>query len=102
MTEQPMLTLYGKVVNVYVQPGGTNRKGEEYDPQDKVQLVGSFPVETGGHRLDIVTLSTEDGEIFRKLENRHVRVPVGVYAARSAVGFYIPRGAKPQLVQQAQ
>lgn len=30
--------------------------------------------------------------------NKMIRVPVGVYALGKSVGYFIPQGAKPQLV----
>ena len=30
--------------------------------------------------------------------NKTIRVPVGVYALGKSVGYFIPQGAKPQLV----
>ena len=47
----PMFTLCGQVMNVYVQPGGTSKKtGEDYDPRDKVQILGSLPMQGGTHK----------------------------------------------------
>ena len=55
---EAMFTLCGQVANVYVQPGGTSKKtGEDFDPRDKVQILGHLPVSTGGHKLELVTLN---------------------------------------------
>lgn len=94
-----MFTLCGQVANVFVQPGGTSKKtGEVFDPRDKVQILGHLPMTTGGHKLELVTLNVEDATIFKAAMNKTVRVPVGVYALGKSVGFFIPQGAKPQLV----
>ncbi len=97
---EAMFTLCGQVANVYVQPGGTSKKtGEEFDPRDKVQILGHLPLATGGSKLELVTLNVEDARLFQSALNKTIRVPVGVYAVRQTVGYFIPQGAKPQLVQ---
>jgi len=98
----PMFTLCGKVANVFIQPGGTSKKtGEVFDPRDKVQILGSVPVATGGHKLELVTLNVEDATIFQNLLSKLVRVPVGFYSIGKTVGYFIPQGAKPLLVASA-
>jgi hypothetical protein len=94
---EPMFTLCGQVANVYIQPGGTSRKtGEVFDPRDKVQILGSLPLQGGGHKLELVSLNVEDARVYQTLMGKHVRVPVGVYALAKSVGYFIPQGAKPQ------
>lgn len=96
---QPMFTLCGQVANVFVQPGGTSKKtGEAFDPRDKVQILGHVPLPDGKTKLDLVTLNVEDARLFEAAMNKTIRVPVGVYALGKAVGYFIPQGAKPQLV----
>lgn len=96
---EAMFTLCGQVANVYAQPGGTSKKtGEAFDPRDKVQILGHIPLQGGGSKLDLVTLNVEDARLFQAAQGKTVRVPVGVYAIGKAVGYFIPQGAKPQLV----
>jgi hypothetical protein len=96
---EPMFTLCGQVANVYIQPGGTSKKtGEVFDPRDKVQILGSLPLQGGGHKLELVSLNVEDARVYQTLMGKHVRVPVGVYALAKSVGYFIPQGAKPQLL----
>lgn len=99
---EAMFTLCGQVVNSFVQPGGTSKKtGEVFDPRDKVQILGHIPLQGGGTKLDLVTLNVEDARLFQAAQGKTVRVPVGVYAIGKAVGYFIPQGAKPLLVQGA-
>lgn len=96
---EAMFTLCGQVANVFVQPGGVSKKtGEEFDPRDKVQILGHIPLQGGGSKLDLVTLNVEDARLFQAAHGKTVRVPVGVYALGKSVGYFIPQGAKPQLV----
>lgn len=99
---EAMFTLCGQVANVYVQPGGTSKKtGEVFDPRDKVQILGHLPLPAGGHKLELVTLNVEDARVFQSALNKKIRVPVGVYAIGKSLGYFIPQGAKPSLVQSA-
>jgi len=85
---------------VYVQPGGVSKKtGEEYNPRDKVQIIGHLPLHTGGHKLELVTLNVEDARPYEAALNKTIRVPVGVYAVGKSVGFFIPQGAEPTFEQ---
>ncbi|MNG22222.1 hypothetical protein D3C84_1066810 [compost metagenome] len=96
-----MFTLCGQVANVYVQPGGVSKKtGEEYDPRDKVQILGHLPMPDGGKRLELITLSVEDARPFQAATGKRIRVPVGCFASGRSVAYFIPRGAAMTLVPQ--
>ena len=41
-----MIKLEGTVINTFRVDGGTNKKGEEYEARDKVQLLGSLNFQT--------------------------------------------------------
>lgn len=91
----PMFQLQGKVVNVYVSPTGVNKKtGEEYGGQDKVQIMGQIPLADGQFKMELIDLTTDQGETLKKMEGREVKCPVAFYNSRGAVGFYIPKGHK--------
>jgi hypothetical protein len=90
-----MFQLSGTVVNVYVAPKGVNKKsGEEYGGNDKVQIMGQIPLPDGQFKMELVDLSTDQGESLRKMEGKTVSCPVAFYVSRSAVGCYIPKGHK--------
>ena len=91
----PMFQLSGKVVNVYVSPKGVSKKtGEEYGGQDKVQIMGQIPLSDGQFKLELIDLSTDQGDVLTKMEGRDVKCPVAFYNSRGSVGFYIPKGHK--------
>ncbi|MGC3003671.1 hypothetical protein ACPF8X_36190 [Streptomyces sp. G35A] len=95
-----MFTLCGQVANVFVQPGGTSKKtGEAFDPRDKVQILGHVPLPDGKTKLDLITLNVEDARLFEAAQGKTIRVAVGTYALGKTVGYFIPQGAKPALVQ---
>ncbi|MNZ60835.1 hypothetical protein D3C78_789100 [compost metagenome] len=96
---EAMFTLCGTVTHVFEQPGGVSKKtGEEFDPRDKVQIMGQLPLPNGQSRFELLTLNTEDAGLFAQAVGKKVRVPVGFYALGKSVGYFIPRGGKPLLV----
>lgn len=93
----PMFTLNGQVMNVFKTPKGLNKKtGEEYDSQDKVQIMGQLPVrDTADYRLDMITLTTDQANRFEALKGQHVSVPVGMIGrGKNDVLYFIPKGSK--------
>jgi len=96
-----MFTLTGQVVHVFESPKGVNKQsGEEYGGQDKVQIMGHMALPNGETRMELVTLTTDQGTELQKSLGRSVVAPVGFYHAKGAVGFFIPKGAK--IAPQAQ
>lgn len=96
---EPMFTLCGQVARIFEQPGGVSKKtGEAFDPRDKVQILGELPLPNGEHRLELLTLNTEDAALFQQAMGKRVRVAVGMYALGKSVGYFIPRGAKPAIL----
>ena len=96
----PMFRLTGQIVNVYVSPKGVSKKtGEEYGGQDKVQIMGQIPLPNGQFRMELVDLTTDQGEALKRIENQTVTCPVAFYVSRGSVGYYIPQGHKIQQVK---
>lgn len=82
-----MLTLNGIVQNVLHVPARTDKKtGEIYAAKDQIQIMAENTLANGEKRLELVTLSTEHPDAFRKLLGRSVSVPVGVFG--QGVTFY--------------
>lgn len=89
----PMFTLHGTVVHVFEAPKGISKKtGEEYGGQDKIQIMGNIILDNGQHRMELVTLTTDQGAAFQKLVGAPVTLPVAFYASKGGVGFYLPKG----------
>lgn len=94
-----MFTLTGQVVHVFESPTGVNKStGEEYGGQDKVQILGDLSLPNGETRKEMVTLTTDQGEMLKKAVGRSVVAPVGFYASKGTVGFFIPKGAQIALL----
>ena len=90
---KPMFTLTGQVMHVFEAPKGISKKtGEEYGGQDKVQVMGHIPLDNGQHRMELITLTTDQGSNFQTLMGRSVTLPVAFYVSGRAVGYYIPKG----------
>lgn len=92
---EPMFTLRGQVVHVFVSPIGINKDtGEEYGGQDKVQILGDVPIKGGETRKDMLTLTTEQGTQLKAAVGQSVIAPVAFYVNKGAVAFYIPKGSE--------
>lgn len=75
----PSLLLQGTVANVLHVPARTDKKtGEIFPAKDQVQIMSEMALPSGEKRLELVTLTTEHPEAFRRLMGRPVSVPVGV------------------------
>lgn len=86
-----MLTLNGLVQNVLDVPARTDKKtGEIYPAKHQIQILAENDLPNGQKRLDLVTLTTEHPEAFRKLIGRPVSVPVGVFGKE--ITYYALKG----------
>lgn len=87
-----MLTLNGLVQNVLDTPARTDKKtGEIYPAKSHVQIMAENVLQNGQKRFDLVTLTTDHPEAFRKLLGMPVSIPVGVFAA-GQVTYYALKG----------
>lgn len=84
-----MLTLNGTVLNVFDTPASTDKKTGEIRPAaTRVQIQAENTLENGQKRIDMVTLKVSDGELYKKLTGKPVRVPVGAFIANGAILYY--------------
>lgn len=84
-----MLTLNGVVLNVFDTPASTDKKTGEIRPAStRVQVQAENTLENGQKRFDMVTLKVTDGEVYRKLQGKPVRVPVGAFVAGGSIMYY--------------
>lgn len=97
-----MFTVTGQVLKTFTQPGQVDKEtGEVGKPSVKVQIMGEMPVKGGDSRLDLITLTVEDGKTFETLQGKHVRLPLGFFApAKGSIVYYIPKGSKPEIVPE--
>lgn len=97
-----MLTLNGIVQNVFRVEASVDRKtGESIPARDKVQVMAENVLQNGEKRMELVTLTVEQGEPFRKLQGKQIRLPVGVFAVGAGVQFYALKGQGiPEAVAQ--
>lgn len=84
-----MLTLNGIVLNVFDTPASTDKKTGEIRPAStRVQIQAENTLENGQKRFEMVTLKVQDGETYKKLTGKPVRVPVGAFASGGSVLYY--------------
>jgi len=91
-----MIEMIGTVVNTFATPAGTNKKGEDYEGKDKIQLMGELVMPNGETRMELVTLTVEDLSPYVDMINKRIRVSIGVMAtgARSVL-FFVRKGSTP-------
>lgn len=88
-----MLTLNGIVLNVYDMPSRTDKKtGEVIPATTRIQLQAENTLQNGQKRIEMHDLKVTNGDPFRKLLNRPVRVPVGAFPVGNSVQFYALNG----------
>jgi hypothetical protein len=84
-----MLTLNGKILNIYEAPKGVNRDtGEAYGGQNRIQLMCENMLRNGELRMELVDLSVDEVERYRGMVGQSVAVPVGVYVSSGKPFFY--------------
>lgn len=84
-----MLTLNGLVLNVFDTPPKADAKTGEIRPAStRVQIQAENTLENGQKRFDMVTLKVHDGESYKKLVGKAVRVPVGAFVANGSILYY--------------
>jgi len=93
-----MLTLNGQVMNVFNTPASTDKKTGEVRPAaDRVQIHAENTLENGEKRFELVTLKVSNGDAFRKIVGKQVRIAVGAFVSGKSIVFYALKD-QPHLV----
>jgi hypothetical protein len=95
-----MFTVTGEVRNVFYQPGQLDKETGTLKPgSNKVQVLGEMPVNGGGSKEDLITLTIPEGMDFEPLKKRLVRFPLGFFSpAKGAITYFIPKGSKVEIL----
>ena len=97
-----MLTLNGKIINVFDTPETVDRKtGELRESKFRIQIMAENELQNGQKRIDLVNLTVDTPETYKALQGQNVRVPVGAFVNGSNVQFYALKGAKPERITNA-
>lgn len=98
-----MLTLNGKIINVFDTPESTDRKtGVVRDAKFRIQVMAENELQNGQKRFDLVNLSVDQPELYKPLSGQFVRVPVGVFVGSGAIQYYALKGSRPEVVRTQQ
>jgi hypothetical protein len=81
-----MLKLQGRVVNVYKAPDFKPANGETKEGGHKVQLMTETTLKTGDMKMELVTLSVTDPDLYHVGEI--AELPVGVFVRNNQIQFY--------------
>lgn len=92
-----MLTLNGKLANLYETPKGVNREtGEHYGGGYKLQVMCQNTLKNGETKIELVDLLIDDVTPFRDGVGRMVSIPVGVFVSAGKPAFYaLKKSAAP-------
>ena len=91
-----MLTLNGTVLNVFDTDASTDKKTGEIRPAStRVQIQAENTLENGQKRFDMVTLKVHNGDHYKKLVGKPVRVPVGAFVANGSILYYALKETPP-------
>lgn len=95
-----MFSVTGEVRNVFFQPGPVDAEtGKNKPGTNKVQVLGELPVNGGGSREDLITLTIPEGLDFEPLKKRTVRFPLGFFSpAKGTIVYFIPKGSKIEIL----
>lgn len=84
-----MLTLNGKIVNVYESPKGLNKQtGETYGGLHRIQLMCENTLKNGELKIELVDLTVDSIQEYSDKRDQIVSVPVGVYVVANKPAFY--------------
>lgn len=95
-----MFTVTGQVMKTFIQPGIIDKEtGDTSKPSPKVQIMGEMPVQGGGSRFDLITLTVENVKVYAELEGKKIRVALGFFAPqKGSIIYFIPKGTLPEVV----
>lgn len=95
-----MLTLNGKIINVFETPTGTNKEGKAYGGLNRIQIMAENELQNGQKRVDLVNLTVDTISDFKPLIGQMVRIPVGVFVQDKSPSFYMLKNSKPELIKE--
>lgn len=95
-----MFTVTGEVRSVFYQPGPVDPETGKLKPgSNKVQVLGDIPVNGGGSKEDLITLTIPDGMDFEPLKKHLVRFPLGFFSpAKGSIVYFIPKGSNVEIL----
>lgn len=92
-----MIKLEGMLVNTFRTQAGTNKKGEDYEAKQKIQILGNLELPNGDVKNELVDLSVDDISIFEPFKGKVISLDVGVMSSGKSVVFYARKGSKPMV-----
>jgi hypothetical protein len=97
-----MLTITGRLINVFEAPKGVNAKtGDEYGGKPRIQLLGTVVLQNDETRYDLVTLGVDDERPYGVLRDKDISVPVAVFVSGKNPVFFVPKGSRPRVLTGA-
>jgi hypothetical protein len=96
-----LLTMEGQFINAYKANDYINKEtGETTVGANKVQIMGQVPVASGEGKAELITLSCHDIAAFKLYSGKRIKFAVGVMASGKDIIYFIPKGTKPEQVNE--
>ena len=89
-----MLVLTGTLINVFKTQGGTNKKGEEYQGREKLQVMGQEQLSNGESKAALIEITCEDCQAWKSQLQKQVEIPVTAFARGGQI--YLKTAAMPK------
>lgn len=87
-----MLTLTGRLENIYQTPVRQNQDGTNYGGQHKLQIMGSEVMNNGQTRIVPIDITVPDPAPFQDFVGNEVSVPVRVFNSNNRIFYsYAPK-----------
>lgn len=89
---ETMFTVTGQVLNVFKAPEGKKKTGETYGGENKIQLLGTIRLKTGGVKNELITLTMpfKWGLELSSRVGTTITLPVALMASGNVLRAYIP------------
>jgi hypothetical protein len=73
-------------------------EGKTIPASYQVQILERGETRDGGPRVQVINLVVDDPALYRGLEGRVVKVPVGIAAGQKGLSYWPHKNARPQVV----
>lgn len=95
-----MLTLRGRVENVFHREARVAKDGQKFEASEHVQLLCSQEMQNGDARMELVTLRTDRLDEFRAVEGQEIRCDVGAFVSGGQIRYFLPDKAAIEVMSQ--
>lgn len=82
-----MIVLAGKLLQVYSTPEGTNKDGEKYGGDTKIQILNETRLRNGETKNEIIEMTVPSAEKYKDSVGTDIKLSVNVRAYKNSLYF---------------